>query len=176
VLKIEMDIRIKNKILVIGFIVSLFIVYKFAVSNTIEVKKMVKNLNNEKLLLNNISDKILNLQVKEAQLDVILKKRNISINHSFQQTLLQNVNSLAEENSLQIIAFNEPHKYNSGITKLFTYSFEVKGDYISLLRMINHLESLQLGNLISVNFEKKKNFRSNIHYLTCKVLLQKVSS
>jgi hypothetical protein len=171
-----MDIRIKNKILAIGFIVSLFIVYKFAVSNTIEVKKMVKILNDEKLLLNNISEKISNLQVKEVQLDVILKKRNISINHSFQQTLLQNVNSVAKKNSLQIMAFNEPHKYNNGVTKLFTYSFEVKGDYISLLRMINHLENLQLGNLISVNFEKKKNFRSNTNFLTCKILLQKVES
>ena len=169
-----MDIKLKNKILVIGFIVALFIVYKFAISKTIETQKVVSKLTTEKSLLSNVSSKILDLEAKEAQLDAILKKRNISISNSFQQTLLQNVTSFAQKNKLQIIAFNEPHTYSTKITKLATYSFEIRGNFISLLKMVNFLESLQLGELITINFEKKKNFRTNTNYLTCNVLLQKV--
>lgn len=169
-----MGIKLKNKILVIGFIIALFIVYKFAISKTIETQNVVSKLAKEKSLLNNISTKILDLEAKEVQLDAILKKRNISISNSFQQTLLQNVTSFAQMNKLQIIAFNEPHTYSTNITKLATYSFEIKGDFISLLKMVNFLERLQLGELLTINFEKKKNFRTNRNYLTCKVLLQKV--
>ena len=171
-----MDIKLKNKILLIGFTALLLIVYNFAISKTFQIQKMVSELTKEKLLLSNISSKISGLENKELQLDAILKKRNILVNNSFQQTLLQNVTSFVKKNKLQILTFNEPHTYSTNITKLATYSFEIKGDFISLLRMVNFLEKLQLGELITINFEKKKNFRNNTSYLTCKVLLQKTSS
>lgn len=171
-----MDIKLKNKILITSFILALFIVYKFAVVKTFETQKIVDELIEEKLLLSTISAKIFALKTKEIQLDAVLKKRNISINNSFQQTLLQNITSFAKQNKLQIIAFNEPHTFITNVTKLSTYSFEVKGNFIPVLRMINFLEKLQLGELITINFEKKKNFRTNTNYLTCRVLLQKVSS
>lgn len=168
-----MDIKLKNKILVVGFIVVLFIIYEFAISKTIETNKIVSQLTIEKSLLKNVSNKILDLKTKEAQLDAILKKRNISISNSFQQMLLQNVTSFAQKNELQIIAFSEPHTYNTNITRLATYSFEIKGSFISLLKMICFLEELQLGKLLTIKFEKKNNYRNNTNYLTCKILLQK---
>ncbi len=171
-----MDIKLKNKILIIGFISALFIVYKFAISKTFETQKIVSELSNEKLLLSDISDKILALKAKEAQLDVVLKKRNISINNSFQQTLLQSVTSFSKQNKMQIIAFSEPHIFRTNVTKLSTYSFEVKGRFNAILKMINFIQKLQLGELIAINFERKKNFRTNIDYLTCKVLLQRISN
>ncbi|WP_418637453.1 hypothetical protein [Winogradskyella sp.] len=171
-----MEAKLKNKLLVLGVLLALFIVYRFAITNTIEAQKTVRELNQEKGLLKNISNKISNLKEKEAQLDAVLKKKNISINNSFQQTLLQNLSSFAKQNNLQIIAFNEPHIFNSRITELHTYSFEIKGNFNSLLKMVNHLENLQLGQLISIKFEKKKNFKTNIIDLSCKVLLQKVNS
>ncbi len=168
-----MDIKLKNKILVIGFVTLLFIVYKFTISKTFETQKMVAELTTEKLLLSNISTKISSLQNKELQLDAILKKRNILVNNSFQQTLLQNVTSFVKKNKLQILSFNQPHSYSTDITKLTTYSFEIKGDFISLLRMVNFLGKLQLGELITINFEKKNSYRNKTSYLTCSILLQK---
>ena len=112
-----MEIKLKNKILVVGFIATLFIVYRFAVSKTFETQKIVRELAEEKLLLSTVTNKILVLKTKEVQLDAILKKRNISINNSFQQALLQNVTSFAKKNKLQIIAFNKPHTFSSTVTK-----------------------------------------------------------
>jgi hypothetical protein len=171
-----MNIKLKNRILVIGFLLSLLIAYNFAISKTIEVQRVVRELSKEKLLLNNVSNRISSLNLKEQQLNSILKSYNVSINNSFQQTLLQNITSFSKNNNLQIIAFNEPHLFNSNITKLSTYSFEIKGNFISLLKMINYLEQQQFGELISIQLEKKKNYRTNSSYLTCVVLLQKVSS
>ena len=171
-----MNLNLKNKILIVCFIASLFIVYRFAVSNTIEARKVVSDLTKEKILLTNVSSKIATLKAKELQLDKILKKKNISIHTSFQQALLQNVSSFAKKNKLQIIAFNQPHLFNTNITKLHTYSFEVRGHFNSLLKLTNHLENLQLGKLVSIKFEKKKDFRKNTSFLTCNVLLQRVGN
>lgn len=169
-----MNLKLKNRILVAGCVLLLFTVYKLAISKTIETQKVATILNKEKLLLNNVSNKISYLKQQEQQLDSILKSYNVSINNSFQQTLLQNITSFSKKNRLQVIAFNKPHEYNSSMTKLSTYSFELKGNFAPLLKLINHIEKLQLGELISVHFEKKKNYRTNSNYLTCKILLQKV--
>lgn len=169
-----MKLSRKNKILILGFIISIIVVYRFALSKTIATNQIVSQLKQEQHSLNNVSNTIYSLQAQEKKLDSILKNYNLSINNSFQQSLLKNITLFANTYNLQILAFNKPHEVNTNITKLKTYSFEVKGDFISTLKMINDLEQLQLGELISINFEKKTNFRTGVKFLTCKILLQKM--
>jgi len=171
-----MDIKNKNKLLVVGFVCMLFLVYTLAISKTITTKKAVSKLRIEKKLLTNVSSKITALKSKEFELDSILKSYNLSIDNSFQQTLLLKVTELSKKENLQIIQFIEPYVFVGNNTKILTYSFELKGDFISLLKMVNYLGELQLGQLISINFEKKKNYRTNTNYLTCKILLQTIDS
>lgn len=169
-----MKFSLKNKVLVFCFIISSIIVYKFALGKTIETNRLVLKLEKEKLTLDNISSVLTNLQAEEHALDSILKSYNLSINNSFQQSLLKNLTTTANKNKLQIISFNKPHEYRSDITKLKTYSFEIKGDFISILKMINELEQLQLGEFISIDFQKKSNYKTGRKFLTCKILLQKM--
>ncbi len=171
-----MDIKLKNKLFVIGFLVSLFMVYKFAIFKTLETRSEVAMLSKEKRLLTDISNKVSDLEAKEVELDAMLKKRNISISNSFQQTLLQNITTLTNTNKLQIIAFEKLHVYKKDITKLHTYTIEVKGSFSSLLKFVNNLENLQIGELISIKYEKRKDFKRNKNYLTCNVLFQRIDS
>jgi hypothetical protein len=169
-----MKLSLKNKVLIIGFIISLFIVYKLALSKTIETSIAVSQLSKEQITLSNISNTVLRFQLQEKKLDSILKNYNLSIDNSFQQSLLKNITQLSKKHNLQILAFDKPHEFKTNFTKLSTYSFEIKGDFISILKMINKLETLQLGELISIDFEKKTNFKTGVKFLTCKVLLQKI--
>ncbi len=171
-----MDIKIRNKILVVGFVFLLFVVYKLAISKTIETRSSVSKLLVEKKLLSNVTAKIAQLKLKEYQLDSILKSYNLSIDNSFQQTLLQKVTEFSKKEKLQIIQFKEPHIFIDNEANRSTYSFELKGNFISLLKIVNYLEDLQLGQLISINFVKRKNYRANTNYLTCEILLQKVNN
>jgi hypothetical protein len=57
-----------------------------------------------------------------------------------------------------------------------TYSFEVKGTFKALLTLANTLEKQQLGEIISINFEKKKNYRINKQELTAQFHLQAVAA
>ncbi|MDG2194263.1 MAG: hypothetical protein P8K77_05320 [Polaribacter sp.] len=168
------DYKLKNKLLVAGCVAMLFVVYQFAIQKTIDSKKVLRELTAEKELLHNAADRIAVLQQQNVHLDSLLNSYDISINSSFQQVLLQKITRFAKKKKLQVIAFNEPHQFASNGTKISTYSFEVKGNFIPLLQLVQFLEQQQLGALISIHFEKKKNYSANRTYLTCKLLLQKV--
>ncbi|WP_405567976.1 hypothetical protein [Polaribacter sp. Asnod6-C07] len=165
----------KNTALVIGFLILLFISYQFSIKNTFVLKKRVNELKKEKELLSNANQRILNLQQENRYLDSILAKKEISIENSFQQTLLQKLNTFKKSIPLSIISFNEPHTIEQNNTIVKTYSFEIKGTFSSLLKLLNTLERQQLGQLISLDFEKKKNYRKNKEELIGKFFIQKLT-
>jgi hypothetical protein len=169
-----MNNKNKNILLVVGFFVVLFIAYSFSIKKTMEAKELLTTLWSEKELQSNAQSKIFNLQQENAHLDAILRKRDLSIENSFQQTLLKKINSFAEKEKITIISFEEPHEFERNEINLKTYFFEIKGDFRALLKLINELERQQLGQLVSVNFTKKKKYRTNRTALSCQFYIQKL--
>jgi len=169
-----MNNKNKNILLVLGFFVVLFIAYSFSIKKTMEAKELLTTLWSEKELQSNAQSKIFNLQQENAHLDAILRKRDLSIENSFQQTLLKKINSFAEKEKITIISFEEPHEFERNEINLKTYFFEIKGDFRALLKLINELERQQLGQLVSVNFTKKKKYRTNRTALSCQFYIQKL--
>jgi uncharacterized protein YnzC (UPF0291/DUF896 family) len=169
-----MNNKNKNRLLIVGFFVVLFIAYSFSIKKTMEAKGLLTTLRSEKELQSNAQSKIFNLQQENAHLDSILRKKDLSIENSFQQTLLKKINSFAEKEKITIISFEEPHEVERNEIHLKTYFFEIKGNFRALLKLINELERQQLGQLVSVNFTKKKNYRTNRTALTCQFYIQKL--
>tara|TARA_R110002051_G_scaffold2660_1_gene14289 strand:+ start:32657 stop:33178 length:522 start_codon:yes stop_codon:yes gene_type:complete len=163
----------KNSALVAGFVLLLLISYFFSIEKTFDLKQRAKELYQEKELLQNASQRIFNLQQENKYLDSILQVKEISIENSFQQTLLQKLNSFQKEVPVTIMAFNEPHIIEQDNTILKTYSLEIKGDFQSLMLLLNTFEKQQLGKLTSVTFEKKKNYRRNREELIGEFFIQK---
>jgi hypothetical protein len=54
-----------------------------------------------------------------------------------------------------------------------TYSFAMKAGFDVLLRLINTIERQQLGELIAINFEKKRNYRRNKEELIGEFYIQR---
>lgn len=160
--------------LVIGFVLLLVISYVFSIQKTLDLKSRLTDLKKEKKLLSNASERIFNLQQENKYLDSILQQKELSIENSFQQLLLNKLNTFEKENQIEVISFNEPHQVVKNKTNLSTYSFEIKGSFNTLLKLTNFLERQQLGKLTSVNFEKKKNYRKNRDELTAQFYLQKL--
>ena len=165
----------KNIALVIGFVFLLMISYVFSIQKTFDLKSRVKALKKEKELVSNASERIFSLQQENKYLDSILQQKELSIENSFQQTLLQKLNAFSKLETIEIISFDEPHVFNESKTNLMTYSFEVKGSFKALLKLLNTLEKQQLGKLLSINFEKKKNYRRNREELIGQFYIQKLS-
>ncbi|MCD8413417.1 hypothetical protein [Tenacibaculum finnmarkense] len=154
----------------------LFFIYNLAIKKTITAKKEYKVLLQAKKELDNATAEIDYLNKKKGDLDFFLKKHEISIYSSFQQILLQKITNFSKKDNIEIIAFNKPHIFRENSTIIETYSFEVKGNFVTLLKLINHIENTRLGELFSVHFEKKKNYRTRKEYLKTMVYIKKIKT
>ena len=165
----------KNIALVVGFLLLLIISYLFSIQKTVDLKSRLTGLQKNKELVANASERIFSLQQENQYLDAILKQKDLSIENSFQQTLLKKLNAFSKTTPIEIISFLEPHTFKEKSALLMTYSFEIKGNFSALLQLTNNLEREQLGAIISVHFEKKKNYRRNKQELIAKFYIQKLA-
>lgn len=161
-----MNNRQKNKVLLVSFLFILVFSYVFSIQKTVELKSELIKLSINKKRLVDANKSIIHLQQENNYLDSILRQKDISFENSFQQTLLKKLNDFSKRKSMDIISFKQPHVYSDNSTVLMSYEFQVKGDFKSLLQLTNIIERQQLGTLISINFEKKRNYRNNREELT----------
>lgn len=163
----------KNIALLVGFLLVLLLSYQFAIKNTLQAKDKYNELQKEKQLFENSKNKIGYLNAQNTYLDSILKSNEIIVDVSFQQVILNKVSKYVEQHQLKIISFNSPHIFKNNTNTLTTYQLEIEGDFIQLVNFVNYFENQRLGNLVSVSFLKKKNYRRNKNYLTVSIYLQK---
>jgi hypothetical protein len=170
-----MNSKQKNIALIIGFVLMLLISYRFSFSKTIEAKGRVEKLAKDKALLENAEANIRSLQMEEKYLDSILQSNDLSIENTFQQTLLIKITQFTNQHNLKLISSNEPHSFISEGTKLLTYEIEAQGSFRDLMLFSNYIEQQRLAKLASLTFLKKKNYRTRRDYLRCKIVLQRFS-
>ena len=170
-----MSLQQKNSALLVGFILLLWLGYQFSFSKTFQLKGQHKTLLKEQALFTNVSQKLTALKQQDVYYDSILKSKRISSESSFQNSLLQTITAFADTTNIKIVAFNNPHIFKADNTIFNTFSFTLKGSFSKITQLIYQLEqNYKLGKIISVNFEKKKNYRRNNYFLECTVLLQHV--
>lgn len=165
----------KNIGLLLGFILALIFSYSFAIKKTFEAKNELVNLEKDKNLLSTAAEKVFALRQENNYLDTILKQRDLSIENSFQQTLFKKVSNFCKVHKAEIISFDEPHSFLEQETFTLTYSFEIKANFNSLLKFTNYLEREQLGTLISVRYQKKRNYKRNKEELLGKFYVEKLT-
>ncbi|MBQ0735005.1 hypothetical protein [Aquimarina celericrescens] len=169
--------RNKNILLIVGLLLMLFIAYRFGYSKTFSLRSEVTKLETQKLAYQSAPAQLAALTNKEKQLDEILQKNNVE-GSSLQNNILTTLNTLSNLSEFKIIAFEEPHIFTNETSQktATTYNFTIQGNYKSLIDVVYALEQkYSFGNLIHVDFEKKKNFRTRKSYLQCRVLLQRLN-
>ena len=134
-----MNLKQKNIALFFGFVISLWLTYQFSISNTFESIHKYNALVNQKKFLSNVPQQINYLKQQRVYYDSILEKNKITAENSFQNNLLQIVNSFAIKNQLKITAFNEPHEVIKNDAILKTYTFKVDGAFNQILKLLNML-------------------------------------
>jgi len=172
-----MKLSKKNKLLVAGFIFTLYICYAFAIANTLGYYKEYSS--QKELTENNVSSPatLKALVQKEKQLNNLLSKYNSADGDSFQNELLKHLSRLSKKNGLKIIGFKEPHVYPEKELKITSYSFSLEGSFNGILLLVNSIENNpSLGKVIHIAFVKKRNYKTNSDYLTAEIILQKTET
>lgn len=169
-----MSYKKKNFLLLIATVVALIFIYFLSITKTLNYKKQYKVLSKEKKQLDNSAITLKHLKSKMKYLDTVLKKENISVSNSFQQIVLKKINLFKKENTLEIVAFNNPIKVIDNGVNSHLYSLSVKGNFNTLLSFVNFLEAQGLGEIKNLKLEKKKNYKTNKEYLQLKLYVKKI--
>lgn len=168
----------KNSFLIVGLVLLFILAYKFSFSKTIE-RRSQYNLLVEQTGQKVASDKNSHyLRKQNSYYDSVLVKHQIFSKTTFHNKLLITLNEICKINALKLLKFEKPivlEVNNSALQE--TYQFSVQGSYTDIISLIFELEQeLKMGKLVSVSFEKKKNFKRSKELLECKIYLQKFST
>src|SRR4051812_32752051 len=99
----------RNKILLLGSVLVLYLSYAFAISKTLESYNEYSAKSDILKSGKNAPSRIKQLQQQEMQLDRILTQYKISEPISFQNDLLKEINTYCSQYHLKIVDFKEPH-------------------------------------------------------------------
>ena len=162
----------KNIVLIGVFIILVVLSYKYAISNTLQLKQEYKTLKQDAIAFNNMPLQLSSLKKKENYLDSLLNKYQLD-EGSIQNSMLKTINTYAESKSLKVIDFIEPHSLVQNDITVKTYQFTLEGDYNSIISLIHQMEqNTKYGEIINLNFQKKKNYRTGRYFLQLQVLLK----
>ncbi len=168
-----MKLNKKNRILLVGFIVSLYLCYSLALSKTMFYRN--EYLSHQEIGVNNnrIPKILAQLKYKENQIDKWLSENN-TISSNFQNELLKQLNQYSNLYKLKIVDFKVPHAYTEKNNTINSYSFSIEGSFNHVLLLLNKMENTQnLGQIKHIYTQKKTNFKTNQDYLITTVIIQK---
>lgn len=164
----------KNKLLLVGFLLVLYLCYSFAISNTINYYKEYKTKQDQIAADSDMPGLVAKLSHKEKQLDQVLSTYDINISESFQNDLLKQLTSYSDSFKLKIVDFQEPHSVTEKGYTVTSYIFSLEGSFNGCLAVLNKVENNpSLGLIRHLNFVKKKNYKTNTDELFVEVIMQK---
>ncbi|WP_425657344.1 hypothetical protein [Tenacibaculum ascidiaceicola] len=169
-----MSYKKRNIILLFSFIALLSFIYLFSISKTLDYKKKLTELQQEREIINNIATELKLLKEKSIYLDSILKQENISVTNSFQQIILKKINEFKKENKIELIKFNTSINVLDNNTNIQLYPLIIKGNFNELLSFLNYIERQGLGEIKNINFFKKKDYITRRNFLLLKLYIKKV--
>ncbi|WP_442845072.1 hypothetical protein [Leeuwenhoekiella sp. H156] len=162
----------KNKILIVGFILSLLVCYLVAFSETLALKDEYKHLKKNQEISQNLPSQITSLKLKNREYDSILTAYQLN-GTSLQNNLLGRVDRYAKLNKLEILKIDEPHYYKEQELLITSYGLTLKGDFNNLLGLIYELEQhSNFGQIVSVEFNKETDYRSKVSHLELSFIIQ----
>ncbi|NAS12384.1 hypothetical protein [Poritiphilus flavus] len=166
--------RMKIKLLFGGLVLVLLLCYQFAIKNTLVLKDKYDQLSTGVSSLEDTPRQLSLLQQKSAYYDSILGGMDLG-NTSVQNNLLRKLQQESAMQNVQVMDFNPPHSFINETNELLTYSFDLKGSYNGMLLSLYSLEQKgNFGQIIHLDFEKKRNYRTKKQALTASVLLQRI--
>lgn len=169
-----MQIDNRNKLLFLGIAILIFASYQLAINKTILLRKESQRLEVQVEQFKDIPNKLAILNQKDTYYDSILGKMDL-VDTSIQNNLLRTINQEASKNNIKVMDFNQPHLYQMGENTLHTYSFNLNGNYTDILKVIHTIEQKgNFGEIVHVNFQKKKNYKTNRYNLGATVFVQQV--
>lgn len=164
--------RNKNIFITVGFLIMVILAFKYAISNTLELRSEYKSLKTDAVVFDNLPSQLSSLKQKESYLDSLLLGYQLNEN-SMQNNVLKAISSYSTDKSIKVLDFLEPHVTMHEGVVINIYQFTLEGDYLSIINLIHQFEQkTKFGEIIHLGFYKVKNHKTGRYYLQADVLLK----
>lgn len=168
-----MNYRAKNILFAIAFLLLLIVCVKLLMNQFAEKSIELKKMNNQLQTLNSIQKEILIYSRTGEKLNEVLSSMNTRGGYS-QENMFDNINNLAIENGLQIIAFHPPYIYSlNEEEELLSYFFTIHGNFKDMIRFIYLAESsYPFWAVRTISFQRKTDYQSKENFVEMILLIQ----
>lgn len=166
------NIKMKNKIIIATFLLSLFLCYKLAILKTINARQQLNILSKESVQISNTSKELYQLKIKESYYDSLLNTYQFK-NLSIQNQILNILNEFSSNGSIEIKKFKEPHTIEENELIIKTFDLTIKANYNNIIKLVHHFEQKErFSEIINLNLKKIKNHKTGKYFLQAKILLK----
>lgn len=171
----QLNWKQKNKLLLAGTLLLVWLVYAFAVSNTLEVKLQCERQQLQLDSAKGAPDKLLQLKSELARFTLLAGEQNDTLRDMHEQ-LLNFVTVFCNDHDLQLREFAQPVRYAQQEWTVETHPFTVEGNYIGIVQLIRALELSSVGRVVSVDFFTKIDNKTKSKSLLATVYIQNISN
>lgn len=163
----------KNKLLLAGTVLLLFIVYSFAVKKTVLLRSECKEMEATLEMAADAPVKAAMVQKKLDEMNALLGKEREEHGENTQEDLLGTVTGYCQKNNILLKEFPKAliNKEKDFIVE--TNVFTVEGSFAKLLELVYLLEQKsKIGKVASVQFKTRTDVKTKALFLTAKVYFQ----
>ena len=145
--------RQKNIAIAAGFVLILVLFYFLTISKVIKLGHSIDQLKQQEKLAVNAPANIIEYQRQLEKLDNQIAAYLVDTSDG-EQHLLELISTFCQNNKLILTAFPKPDIQEKENIKVYTRTVSIQGDFISLLKLLYHLEyEKKVGRMASVQFK-----------------------
>ena len=170
------DYKLKNKVLIVGFILGLLSIWYLAIQKTIALKTANSALEARIWQTQNAPKELHDLEVRQQKVNERMGDFN---GDSSDQTskVLEVVSQCCQKNGLILKELPATFVHNEGDFKVLTSEISVQGSFIKLVTLLDTLEhNTALGRVSSTSFYTYDDNKLKRKILILKIILQNIKS
>ena len=164
----------KNKFILLcaGAFFMFWISYRFAFSNTIDLKKECRDLENKMAKIENAPARLHHVRDELSKLEQLIG--DVSADE-ISPLLIERAGSYCKKNHLVLKEVPQKHLFTQDEFGIVTHSLVVSGPYKKLVQLFDQLENhIGVGKVRSAIFEIEEDRKTKIKSLNCTYYLQLV--
>lgn len=167
----------KNRLLLAGLLVTIWIIYAFAISNTLEARTACNTLQSQIDSASGAPARITELEYELKRLDAVSgSTHNAPTDSAVHEQLLSLVTEYCENNDLILREFVSPVKYTQQEWIVETHPFTVEGNFAGIVQLLDYLRKNVPGKIVSADIRTKKDNRTKTTSLLVTVYVQNIST
>jgi hypothetical protein len=170
----QLNYRKKNKLLLAGGILLLFVLYKISWKKTIAAYGLNKTIGEQMAQASNAPQKLALLEQQNLECDRILGTYQNTESNT-QQLLLSAVSGYCQQTGLLLKEFPKSIFKQENEYMVETNYFVLEGPFSTILRLTHQLEQKnRIGKIVSVNYLVKKDNKTQKNLLDATIYIQNV--